>query len=415
MTTVRLGARAGRRAAGAVLADVRDAARTMAPSQDAQGELGHYARTIVRASMLLRLLALAAASIQVALGESPAVTLVAIVLVSLTSFVVLAVPPSLPVLARHPSLVVADSLVAFCVLALLGPGSPVALATVLTALLLGALFVRTMAWILGTMFVSLYTVALSLHPAAADLSFMTTVGVPVLYVCFLVVGLSAQAADREQRRLRAAAAAESEARAAAEERARLARELHDSVGKSLYGIAMLASGARRSLESANDRDAARILEIEETARTAAEDARRLVILQRAASLDEPLTGSLVEVARIWQERTRIPCAVVGADVALTPDAHHEAVAIVLEALENVRRHAEATSVVVSAHLDDASVVVTVVDDGRGFDAAEGRMPAGHYGLVGMHERAGRAGGTVDISSTPHAGTRVSARFPGGAR
>lgn len=396
-------------AGGAAGARRRDAADE-AVAEPSVVEEGGYARTLVRVGLLLRLLALAAALVGVVGPGVTAGILVSIVLVSLTSFVVLFVPSAGPLLARHPMLVVADSLLAFVVLAFLGPGSPVGLAAVLTALVLGALFDRVMATVLGALLLALYTIAVAL--SGGDESFMTLLGLPVIYVCFLVVGVCARAADERQRALVIQVAGEREARAAAEERARLARELHDSVGKSLYGIAMLASAAARTVDT--DAAAARghLGELERSARDAAADARRLVVLQRAAHAGRPLADALDEACAAWTARTGVPCDVVSVgpgpdDVAVS----HEIVAIVLEALENVARHARASRATVSHETGAGRTVVAVADDGVGFDhEADGGTPAepaGHYGLVGMTERAARCGGVLTIDSSPGRGTTVT--------
>lgn len=374
-----------------------------------------YARTLVRVGLLLRLVALAAALVGVVGPDVTAGILVSIVLVSLTSFVVLFVPSAGPLLSRHPMLVVADSLLAFAVLAFLGPGSPVGLAAVLTALVLGALFDRVMAAVFGALLLALYTLAVAL--SGGDESFMTLLGLPVIYVCFLVVGACARAADESQRTLVAQVVGEREARAAAEERARLARELHDSVGKSLYGIAMLASVAARGVEADPVAARAHLDELERSARDAAADARRLVVLQRAAPAGRPLAEALDEVCAAWSARTGVPCDLVstgsGPDDA---EAGHETVAVVLEALENVARHARASRVVVTHETSGSHTVVSVSDDGVGFDHEEcdgaPAEPAGHYGLVGMTERANRCGGTLAIDSCPGRGTTVTLTIGG---
>lgn len=395
-------------------------ARLLSPAaRGGIGEVGHYARTLVRVGLLLRLVALAVALVGVVGPDVSSGALVSIVLVSLTSFGVLFVPGGGQLLARHPLLAVADSLLAFVVLAFLGPGSPVALATVLTALVLGALFDRVMATVLGVLLLVLYTmaVALSVEP---DTSFMTVLGIPVVYVCFLVVGACARTADERQRELSAEVAEEREARAAAEERARLARELHDSVGKSLYGIAMLASGAARSLDGDLARARGQLEVLEQSARDTAGQARRLIALQRAERADRPLVESLQEACSAWSARTGVPCDLVSTgEGSRDADVRHEVVAIVLEALENVDRHASAQQVTVTHESSrSGSTVVVVADDGVGFDAStcDGVPvePAGHYGLVGMSERAHRCGGSLSIRSAPGRGTVITLTIDGGA-
>jgi two-component system, NarL family, sensor kinase len=88
--------------------------------------------------------------------------------------------------------------------------------------------------------------------------------------------------------------------------------------------------------------------------------------------------------------------------------------VVQEALANVARHADATTVRVRAGRDGADVVLEVADDGVGFDPATARERAaatGHLGLRSMAERIQTAGGSLAISSVPGQGTRVVLRLP----
>ena len=86
--------------------------------------------------------------------------------------------------------------------------------------------------------------------------------------------------------------------------------------------------------------------------------------------------------------------------------------VVAEGLVNVARHAQAAQAwVTGSVVDDDWIEIEVRDDGIGFDPAAQTTPAGHYGLVGMRERARLAGGTLTIDSAPGGGTRLLLRFP----
>jgi signal transduction histidine kinase len=82
--------------------------------------------------------------------------------------------------------------------------------------------------------------------------------------------------------------------------------------------------------------------------------------------------------------------------------------IIQEALNNTHKHGRAQRALVQIEEDDHSVCVTVRDDGRGFDA---QVKTNGFGLIGMHERAQLAGGTVEIQTSPGDGTTVTARLP----
>ena len=79
-------------------------------------------------------------------------------------------------------------------------------------------------------------------------------------------------------------------------------------------------------------------------------------------------------------------------------------------LANVARHAQATAVWLRLHLVDGSLLIEVVDDGVGFDAEAGVRP-GHYGIIGLKERARLSGGHLSIESVPGNGTTVQLRLP----
>jgi signal transduction histidine kinase len=85
--------------------------------------------------------------------------------------------------------------------------------------------------------------------------------------------------------------------------------------------------------------------------------------------------------------------------------------VLSEALTNAEKHARARSVLVSAERRNGWLELRVCDDGRGFDLAAGAAPAdGHLGLDLMRRRAEDAGGTLDLSSSPGAGTTVTLRL-----
>ena len=80
-----------------------------------------------------------------------------------------------------------------------------------------------------------------------------------------------------------------------------------------------------------------------------------------------------------------------------------------EALANVRKHAAARQVRVRLCYAGSTVRLTVEDDGKGFDPGQ---PNGGYGLKGMLDRVRQAGGTVEVTSAPGAGTEIRAEVPG---
>jgi signal transduction histidine kinase len=206
-------------------------------------------------------------------------------------------------------------------------------------------------------------------------------------------------------------------RAHAEERTRLAQEMHDSLSKTLHGLHLLATTLTRRLEqdgSTRTADARAIMTATELARN---DSRRLLSDLRSAP-PEALTQGLRELALAWGTQhpgVRLDVQVPDHELDLGPGARYEVVRSVGEVLENVARHAAATRVCLRADQDDGWVRVEISDDGRGMPPPDlARLhAAGHYGLVGVHERMRRVNGDSEVRSTPGRGTTVRLRLPAG--
>jgi len=143
------------------------------------------------------------------------------------------------------------------------------------------------------------------------------------------------------------------------------------------------------------------------ARATLAEARRAIDDLRAAPPTADLEDALRhEVAR-FTDATGIPCAL---DFALTAPLS-EATAghllrIVAEGLANIARHAQAAHAWVNVAETDDGLTIEVGDDGVGFDPSTAFDQPGHYGLLGMRERARLAGGTLEIVSVPGAGMQV---------
>jgi len=145
--------------------------------------------------------------------------------------------------------------------------------------------------------------------------------------------------------------------------------------------------------------------------------RGLITDLRPAALDELGLGSaLEEVSRRAERRERVHVTTAIAlayelgieETRLDPDLESTAYRIVQESLRNAGRHAHASAVAVSVVQRDETVLVTVEDDGQGFDTAA--RPSG-FGLRGIRERVELLGGKLQIESRPGAGTTVSASLP----
>jgi signal transduction histidine kinase len=139
--------------------------------------------------------------------------------------------------------------------------------------------------------------------------------------------------------------------------------------------------------------------------------RALVKQLRPPALDGGLAAALEWLASEYIKATGTPCR-VDVDTAvdgLGQDAATQVFRVAQESLNNVRRHSHAAHVSMTLRRDAAGWVLTVADDGNGFDPQGER--SGH-GLLGMEERARLLGGSLEIESAPGAGTTVRLRLPG---
>jgi len=145
--------------------------------------------------------------------------------------------------------------------------------------------------------------------------------------------------------------------------------------------------------------------------------RTLMTALRPPALDEHgLASAFQDLADDFARRTGVHC-LVSVSVSQRLDQSTETVLyrVVQEALANVARHAGATNATVTltdSGADD-TVVMTVVDDGVGFDTARipSFVPSGHFGVAGMRERVELTSGEYLLESTAGAGTRITVRMP----
>jgi signal transduction histidine kinase len=212
-----------------------------------------------------------------------------------------------------------------------------------------------------------------------------------------------------------AEAAEAARRAAGVERLRIARELHDVVAHAMSVIAVQAGTGRFVIDESPEvaRDA--LAAIETTSRSALEEMRRLLSVLR----DDDDAGGDLHPTPGLRDLDELVGATTQAGVAVDVAVHGEvlplpsgvdlcAYRVVQEALTNVRRHARAKTAAVSITYAPDCLHVVVDDDGVGGAAAP---LAGGHGLVGMVERVGLYGGTLDAGPRPGGGYRVAAHLP----
>ena len=192
-----------------------------------------------------------------------------------------------------------------------------------------------------------------------------------------------------------------------QERSRIAREIHDSVGAALSGVILQAEYLASREEDPGLKE--EMAELRAAASEGMEELRRAVSLMRKDFQLAPALGDLVAAMR-QRHRLEVELECSGREpVELDPERQLVLFRIAQEALTNMARHAESAGALVSLSFRPDRAVLEVRDQGRGF--APDQVPAGHYGLRNMAERAAKVGGTLKVTSSPGAGTTVSAEVP----
>ncbi len=201
-------------------------------------------------------------------------------------------------------------------------------------------------------------------------------------------------------------------RAGLEERARLSRELHDGLAQDLW-LAKLTTGRLAGLADLGTEARALAGELSHTIDTGIAEAQQAIAALRepteptCSSFSELLSRCVYEFGDRFGLRVEFTCEQHLPQ--LTAPAQAEALRIAQEALNNVRRHADATVVRVRAGVESGRFVVVVGDNGRGFNPDTVGRTA--FGLASMRERAALIGGELRIDSRPLDGTRVSLLVP----
>jgi PAS domain S-box-containing protein len=203
-------------------------------------------------------------------------------------------------------------------------------------------------------------------------------------------------------------------RAQEEERRRLAGELHDEIGQILTAVSLSLELIKGTVDEAGRR---RVDESIAVVDRAIDQVRNLSLNLRPAMLDVMgLDSALRWFVDRQVEATSIPIDLVsslGGD-RVAPEVETACFRIVQETLTNVARHARARRVRVELKRNGAELVLSIHDDGIGFDVAEVRLRAttgGSFGLLGMEERVRLIGGTFEIDSGIGSGTKVQVRLP----
>jgi two-component system, NarL family, nitrate/nitrite sensor histidine kinase NarX len=205
--------------------------------------------------------------------------------------------------------------------------------------------------------------------------------------------------------------------AVSEERGRIARDLHDGLAQSVSLLHLKARQAQ-ALFAAGEPSlaAATLTELADVSASAYDEVRQSIFgLRTMVSGGLGFLPTLAELLHEFSEQHNLPVKLEtdGAEqLRLAPASEVQVIRIVQEVLTNIRKHAQARHIRVSATRRDGRLRLSVEDDGRGFDPAKAVGPNGlHFGLQGMRERAERLEGTLEIVTAPDKGTRVTVTLP----
>ncbi|TAK33697.1 MAG: sensor histidine kinase [Chloroflexota bacterium] len=201
-----------------------------------------------------------------------------------------------------------------------------------------------------------------------------------------------------------------------EERDRLASEMHDSLGQVLGYLGLKILEVQKQV--GNIRTEQAMISLNQMAK-AVEDAcadvrESILCLKTTVSSERSLVSALREYVPKYREQSGLRCELVvdeSVELRLSTLAEAQLLRIVQEALTNVRKHAQAANVRVVVDQRDGETMVSVEDDGHGFDLDQVMRRKGHrFGLSIMSERAEEIGGAFSVDTAPGQGTRISVRL-----
>jgi signal transduction histidine kinase/ligand-binding sensor domain-containing protein len=200
-----------------------------------------------------------------------------------------------------------------------------------------------------------------------------------------------------------------------EERARLAREIHDTLAQGFVGISSQLDAVAMCMPDEGT-PARKFLDLaRRMARHSLTEARRAVMDLRSAALEnQDLAAAIQSGTREWTvgAGVEVEVEVDGNRAKIPEEMEQHLLRIAQEAVSNVLKHAGATRIWIKLHMDTCKLYLRIKDDGRGFDQnGVFATLGGHFGLIGMRERAERLGGELRLASHPGEGTEVEVSVP----
>lgn len=201
------------------------------------------------------------------------------------------------------------------------------------------------------------------------------------------------------------------------ERSRIARELHDTLIQGFSGITMALQALTTRVQTPAERDT--LKDIIADAATCLRETRQSVSGLRSmpGASRGPETGLAAAVGRAVRDITetksvRTKFNLDDVSRQLPPEVEYNLLRIVREAVNNSVKHANANLIEVTLRSTPEAISIAVKDDGSGFSSDDAAAPGpGHYGIIGMKERASQIGATLDLVTKPGSGTTITLRLP----
>lgn len=201
-----------------------------------------------------------------------------------------------------------------------------------------------------------------------------------------------------------------------EERSRIARDLHDAVAQKLFSLRLTLSAGEALLQKGDrSRLQQEFARARELSGAALDELRAVVTELRPPSLREdglvPALRKHIDVISRGHEVDIRFTSDCDGRCALPDHVEDTVFRVAQEALHNALRHAEPSTVGIDLRTPDGKVVLTVTDDGRGFDADPSSLGGHHLGVASMRERARRSGGRLTLETRPGEGTTIRLELP----
>ncbi|MBR7742637.1 hypothetical protein KC207_04965 [Phycicoccus sp. BSK3Z-2] len=335
---------------------------------------------------------------------------VPVVVAAVFSYVALSSSRVRALVARHPILVLLDVVLVAVVVGVVGVDTPFVLALATSALVVGLWLPRVPGLLVVAVLVAVHLTLLAREPVDEATVTAFVIVVPAVLVTLWLLGVAIQRTAAVESRTQAALRDAMSVAATSQERARIAREMHDTIAKSLQSMALTASSLPAHLERRPEVATQRAKELEADCTAVIGQVRELMGELRTESAQVPFCDSVAQVVDEWRSATGRRVTVRLEPVDVTDSlVRYELLMALREALDNVRQHAGRCTTRVSLGAEEDRVTLQVSDDGRGSETEHvaASPERGHFGVAGMRERMELVGGSFAHDTAPGRGTTVT--------